>query len=63
MLDYVADHIFHKHILATWVEFEAGTLGLTLSSLTVVLTVTDMANGQWTVDIGITMHCCSVLPL
>ena len=31
MLDYVADHIFHKHILATWVEFEAGTLGLTLS--------------------------------
>jgi len=26
MLDYVADHIFHKHILATWVEFEAGTL-------------------------------------
>jgi len=50
MLDYVADHIFHKHILATWVEFEAGTLGLTLSSLTVVLTVTDMANGQWTVE-------------
>ena len=51
MLDYVA-HIFHKHILATWVEFEAGTLGWTLSSLTVVLTVTDMANGQiqWTVE-------------
>ena len=49
MLDYVAD-IFHKHILATWVEFEAGTLGLTLSSQTAVLTVTDMANGQWTVE-------------
>jgi len=53
MLDYVAD-IFHKHILASWVVFEAGTLGmgLTLSSLTVVLTVTDVANGQiqWTVE-------------
>ena len=44
MLHYVAD-IFHKHILATWLEFEAESL--TLSSLTVVLTVTDMANGHW----------------
>ena len=46
MLDYVA-HIFHKHILATWVEFEAGTLGLT--KFTNCCSDSDRY-GKWTMD-------------